>query len=273
VDAKLIAALAEPNRLRMVELLSAAPRPVGEIASALGLRQPQVSKHLQTLERAGLVIVYPLAQRRIYALQREPLRALRVWLDELHADRPSEAALERYGAAIAEEHLRSETDPAWAAGRSIRLRRTLPGPIGTVWRYWTSADRIRRWWSPEHFVVVEAVADPVPDGRLRIVMAEGDGTRHVAVGHYLALSPPNSLSFALAPVGPLGTTLFAATHTVRLNRHGRRTALSLTIRVTDLAPAAITAVAGLRLGWSQLLDKLARELKQLCSDAQAAASP
>jgi DNA-binding transcriptional ArsR family regulator len=73
VDVLVLAALAEPNRLRIVELLGEAPRPVGEIATALGLRQPQVTKHLQTLERAGLVRVHPLGQRRVYVLRRSPL--------------------------------------------------------------------------------------------------------------------------------------------------------------------------------------------------------
>src|SRR5207253_11503058 len=49
VNATLLAALAEPNRLRIVGLLGAAPRSVGEMAAALRLRQPQVTKHLQTL--------------------------------------------------------------------------------------------------------------------------------------------------------------------------------------------------------------------------------
>jgi uncharacterized protein YndB with AHSA1/START domain/DNA-binding transcriptional ArsR family regulator len=260
VDAKLLAALAEPNRLRIVELLGEAPRPVGEIASTLGLRQPQVSKHLQTLERAGLVAVHPLAQRRIYALRPEPLRVLRSWLDELEREHRSRGLLEQYAAAIADEQRRAAGDPDWPAGRSIRLRRTLPASATTVWRYWTVADRIRRWWSPEHFVVVDAVADPVPGGALRIVMAEGDGSRHVAIGRYVELAPPSRLSFELAPAGPAGTPLFAARHTVRLTERAHGTTLSLTIRISDLTPAAIPAVAGTRLGWSQLLDKLAGEL-------------
>src|SRR5436853_7161480 len=80
VDSGLLAALAEPNRLRIVELLGESPRPVGEIAARLDLRQPQVTKHLQTLERTGLVEAHPLGRRRIYALRREPLRAPRDWL-------------------------------------------------------------------------------------------------------------------------------------------------------------------------------------------------
>ena len=272
MDVKLLAALAEPNRLRIVELLSSAPRPVGEIASALGLRQPQASKHLQTLERAGLVVVHPLAQRRIYALQPGALSALRMWLDELQTDQQSERALEQYAAAIADEQRRATTDPDWAAGRTLRLRRALPAPPAIVWRYWTSADCIRRWWSPEHFFVVEAVADPVPGGALRIVMAEGDGALHVATGRYLALSPPSGLSFELAPIDPTGQPLFDARHTVRLSRRDQGTPLSLTIRIAHLTPAAIPAVAGLRLGWSQLLDKLARELSPLASPSTVPAT-
>ena len=66
-----LSALAAPNRLRIVELLREGPRPVGEIAVALRLRQPQVSKHLRVLSEAGLVEVHPLAQQRIYRLRAE----------------------------------------------------------------------------------------------------------------------------------------------------------------------------------------------------------
>src|SRR5205809_130135 len=106
MDAQLLAALAEPNRLRIVELLGAAPRSVGEIATTLELRQPQVTKHLQTLERAGVVTMHPLGQRRIYALRREPLRELRAWLEAFDVRLPSEDVLEQYGAAIDAERAR-----------------------------------------------------------------------------------------------------------------------------------------------------------------------
>jgi DNA-binding transcriptional ArsR family regulator len=60
------AALAEPTRLRIVELLRSGPRPVNDIGERLELTQPQVSKHLRTLKEAGLVDVQPLAQQRFY---------------------------------------------------------------------------------------------------------------------------------------------------------------------------------------------------------------
>jgi DNA-binding transcriptional ArsR family regulator len=74
-------ALAEPNRFQIVELLLGGPRPVGDLAHRLHLRQPQVSKHLRVLSEAGLVDVRVDAQRRIYALRPAPLRELEGWLD------------------------------------------------------------------------------------------------------------------------------------------------------------------------------------------------
>ncbi len=74
-------ALAEPNRLQIVELLRHRPLPVGQIAGQLRLNQPQVSKHLRVLSDAGLVEMRPVAQQRIYALRPEPLRELDAWLE------------------------------------------------------------------------------------------------------------------------------------------------------------------------------------------------
>ena len=72
--------LAEPTRRRILDLLLQGERPVGELVAALGVAQPNVSKHLRALSDAGLVRVRPDGQRRIYALRAEPLRELDTWL-------------------------------------------------------------------------------------------------------------------------------------------------------------------------------------------------
>src|SRR3989475_2885040 len=74
------AALMEPNRLHIVELLRDGPLTVGEIAERLGLQQPQGSKHLKVLSEADIVEGQPQANRRIYKLRREPFQALETWL-------------------------------------------------------------------------------------------------------------------------------------------------------------------------------------------------
>ncbi|PNY82658.1 ArsR/SmtB family transcription factor [Deinococcus koreensis] len=75
-------ALADPYRLQMVELLRRQPLAVGEIASRLGLRQPQTSKHLRILSDAGIIDMQASANRRICSLRPEPFRELDAWISE-----------------------------------------------------------------------------------------------------------------------------------------------------------------------------------------------
>ena len=72
--------LAEPNRRRILDLLRDGERPVGDLAGDLAVSQPLVSKHLRVLRDAGLVEVRADAQRRLYRLRAEPLRAVDEWL-------------------------------------------------------------------------------------------------------------------------------------------------------------------------------------------------
>jgi DNA-binding transcriptional ArsR family regulator len=74
-------ALAEPRHLQIVELLLREPLPVGTVASRLGIRQPQASRHLRALSDAGIVEMCPDAQRRIYALRAQPFREIDGWLE------------------------------------------------------------------------------------------------------------------------------------------------------------------------------------------------
>ncbi|MDF2652651.1 MAG: TrmB family transcriptional regulator [Paenibacillus sp.] len=68
-------ALAEPNRLLIIELLrDGGPLTIGEIAFRLELNQPQTSKHVRVLNEVGLVEVEPVANRRIIKLRPEPFQ-------------------------------------------------------------------------------------------------------------------------------------------------------------------------------------------------------
>jgi DNA-binding transcriptional ArsR family regulator len=73
--------LAEPARRRILDLLLERPRAVGELVDKLGLTQPGTSKHLRVLREAGLVVVKPEAQKRVYALNPAPLAELDEWLE------------------------------------------------------------------------------------------------------------------------------------------------------------------------------------------------
>jgi DNA-binding transcriptional ArsR family regulator len=76
-----LAALGEPNRFRIVELLRTGPRSVNDIRGRLRLRQSQVSQHLTVLKAVGLVEAEPRAQQRLYRLRAQPVKQLHKWLD------------------------------------------------------------------------------------------------------------------------------------------------------------------------------------------------
>jgi DNA-binding transcriptional ArsR family regulator len=77
--------IAEPNRRRILDLLRESERPVSELVDRLAVSQPAVSKHLRILRESGLVQVRGDAQRRLYSLRAEPLRAIDDWLTPYRA--------------------------------------------------------------------------------------------------------------------------------------------------------------------------------------------
>ncbi len=74
------AALADPTRRRIVELLAQKPRAAGAIAQEFAISQPAVSQHLKILREAQLVRVHVQAQQRIYELNPESLFEIQAWL-------------------------------------------------------------------------------------------------------------------------------------------------------------------------------------------------
>lgn len=84
IDAK-FAALADPHRRRAVELLGARARRAGELAAALKLTAPAMSRHLRALKQGGLIEeTHPEfdARVRIYALKEGAMADLKHWLTE-----------------------------------------------------------------------------------------------------------------------------------------------------------------------------------------------
>ncbi len=75
------AAVSNPTRRQMLDMLRERERPAGELVEAFSsLPQPAVSRHLKVLREAGLVEVAPQAQQRIYSLRPERLRDLDAWV-------------------------------------------------------------------------------------------------------------------------------------------------------------------------------------------------
>lgn len=175
----LLAALADPARWRLVRLLAERPRPVGVLAQLAEARQPQTTKHLQTLERAGVVTSQRSGQRRVYALRPGPLRDLAAALGRL-ADTAEEAegsreTYERYGLSLASERLAAE-EPGWADDRSFRFHRSLTGGPEAVWRHLTETALLTHWWTPDDLRVSELVFEARPGGRILLEYRDAEDT-------------------------------------------------------------------------------------------------
>jgi DNA-binding transcriptional ArsR family regulator len=93
--AEVLTALADPTRRSLLEALRDQPQTVGQLAEGRPVSRPAVSQHLKVLEQAQLVSVERQGTRRLYAVRREGLDALRAYLDGFWSD-----VLEAYSAEI-----------------------------------------------------------------------------------------------------------------------------------------------------------------------------
>lgn len=75
-------AVAEPRRREILDLLAGGERPVNDLVHALGLAQPQVSKHLRVLRDVGAVDVRSEGRQRLYRLNGRALKPIHDWVSE-----------------------------------------------------------------------------------------------------------------------------------------------------------------------------------------------
>ena len=73
-------AVAEPRRREILDALAGGERPVGDLVAALGLAQPQVSKHLRVLREVGAVGVRGDGRQRLYRVNGHALRPIHDWV-------------------------------------------------------------------------------------------------------------------------------------------------------------------------------------------------
>jgi DNA-binding transcriptional ArsR family regulator len=75
-------AVAEPRRRQILDVLAAGERPVNDLVAALGVAQPQVSKHLRVLREVGAVDVREEGRQRLYRLNGRALKPIHDWVKE-----------------------------------------------------------------------------------------------------------------------------------------------------------------------------------------------
>jgi DNA-binding transcriptional ArsR family regulator len=73
-------AVAEPRRRQLVDVLAGGERSVNDLVGAVGLAQPQVSKHLRVLREVGVVDVRDRGRQRLYRLNGKALKPIHDWV-------------------------------------------------------------------------------------------------------------------------------------------------------------------------------------------------
>ncbi|MBD0734951.1 metalloregulator ArsR/SmtB family transcription factor [Streptomyces sp. CBMA29] len=286
----LLTALADPARWRLVSLLAEHPRSVGVLAQLAEARQPQTTKHLQTLERAGVVMSQRSGQRRIYALRSAPLRDLAAALNlladtanaantantantaEWEVQGGTRATYDRYGLSLRAERMAAE-GAGWADGRTFGFERALAGSPEVVWRHLTDSALLAQWWAPEDLRVSELVFEARQGGRVVLEYrdaedADGsDGVVGRAEGAVDDVRPGERLAYQLSPLLPDGATAFTSHVTLDLRPTPTGTHLDVGYRISDSTIDSADFVAGIEIGFGQSLDKLAATLAATARDA------
>ncbi|MBT2483738.1 MULTISPECIES: metalloregulator ArsR/SmtB family transcription factor [unclassified Microbacterium] len=273
-----LTALADPARWRIVLLLADRPQSVGVIAELSGLRQPQASKHLQTLERAGVAVSRRSGQRRIYALEPEALRALATEIARIGERAASgRVQFDQHSAAVVAETEAADRD-RWADGREYVFRRPLVADLATTWEHLTEPDLLRRWWAPSglrlaHIEFGTRVGDPI--AQVYVDAADTRGTGVVvgeATGVIDHVAPHSRIDFTLSPRLADGTIGFTGHYRWDIADADEGTQLEVRLLLDDTVIPSAEFVAGIELGWNECLDELAALLTAATSSTSTSTS-
>ncbi|KAF2412058.1 hypothetical protein B1729_16940 [Microbacterium sp. B35-04] len=269
-----LTALSDTARWRIVRLLADRPRSVGVIAELTGLRQPQASKHLQTLERAGLAVSRRSGQRRIYALEPEAMLALGseiTRLAEVAAD--GRALFDRYASAVEAETVAAEHG-RWPDERDYVFRRTLPASTATVWRYLSEPELLSQWWAPADLRLAHLEFGPQPGQPINQTYVDADdrsgkdGVIGHAIGAIEQVDPQARLTFVLSPLLADGSTAFTAHYVWLLGATEAGTDFEMRLRITDTSAPSAEFIAGIELSWDQCLDRLVSQLAAIINEGE-----
>jgi uncharacterized protein YndB with AHSA1/START domain len=142
------------------------------------------------------------------------------------------------------------------------ISRRFDAPRALVFRAWTKAEHIKRWFSPETFTVPEAEIDCRVGGVFAVCMRAPDGTVHWCRGRFTEVASPDRLSFS-TDVTDGDTLMFVAHTTVTFEEEGAATRMTVHQRYDLPNEVFRWAVQGAPEGWHTTLDKFEREIARM----------
>ena len=151
----------------------------------------------------------------------------------------------------------------------LRVSRVFPAPRETVFKAWSSADHIKRWFCPSGYTVPQATVEMRVGGRFEVCMRSPEGAEHWTKGEFTEVVVPERLVIDHHVVDPCGGgPLFSAVTQVAFIDNGDgRTLLQVVQTYTVADPAqAEPMLKGAPEGWRQTLDKLEAEVARIQAD-------
>jgi len=156
------------------------------------------------------------------------------------------------------------TDPAALQPQPLRISRTFHAPRETVFKTWSSADHVKRWFSPETYTVSNAKVEMHVGGSFDVCMRSPSGTEHWTRGIFVEVTPHTRLVIDMHPTDNSGGPLFRAYTEVDFSDALGGTRLDIVQTYTFVDPSiAAPMVAGAPEGWRTTLDKLEREVVRM----------
>jgi uncharacterized protein YndB with AHSA1/START domain len=140
--------------------------------------------------------------------------------------------------------------------KEVVITRIVDAPRDLVFKAWTEAEHLARWWGPDGFTNPVCESDPRPGGVLRIVMRGPDGTEYPQAGVFREVVAPERLVFEEIPEDADGRPLLRAATSVTFADREGRTEIRLHARAVALVPEAAPMLGGMQAGWNQSLQRL-----------------
>jgi uncharacterized protein YndB with AHSA1/START domain len=143
-----------------------------------------------------------------------------------------------------------------ATSHEISITRMIDAPPEVVFKAWTEAEQLAKWFGPEGFTVPSVDSDPRPGGAFSLVMRGPDGSDNAMTGVYREFDPPRRLVTESTASGPDGRPALEAVMTLTLTDHDGKTELMVHERATALIPDAGPMLGGMEVGMLQSLRRL-----------------
>jgi len=153
------------------------------------------------------------------------------------------------------EHL-PKMPAAAAVPQELTLTRVLDAPRTLVFKLWTDPKHLSQWWGPKGFTNTRCEIDARPGGAIRIDMRGPDGSVYPMTGEFTEIVAPERLVFTSIAL-LAGKSLFENLNTITFEDQGGKTKVTVHTKVLRMLPEAAPYLAGMSVGWSQTLDRLA----------------